>query len=140
MNNRLERLKKIMRSGNFTCVIETTNELLTSVQRGVKPLLEFLDSGKNFKGAFASDKVIGKAAAFIYAKFGVDGIYTDVISEPALEVLTAHSVNVEYAELVKVIRNRSGDGFCPMESAVLEINGVDEAIATMKIRLAELSK
>ena len=140
MHDRLERLKKMMHSGNFTCVIETANEVFTSVQRGVKPLLEFLDSGKDFRDAYASDKVIGKAAAFIYVKLGISKLYTDVISEPALEILTAYSVDVEYGELVKVIRNRVGDGFGPMETAVWSINDPDKAIATMKIRLAELSK
>lgn len=138
MNNRLEKIKNSMRDGSYTCVIDTGSEVLFSTERGVKPLLEFLDSGKDFSGAFAFDKVVGKAAAFIYVKLGVSCLYTEVISEFALKVLLAHSVNVEYGKMVDAIRNRAGNGFCPMESAVLGIYDADEAIAAIKIKLTEL--
>ena len=61
------------------------------------------------------------------------------MSKPALEVLTKNGISAEYGELVEAIRNRSGDGFCPMESAVINITDIDYAILAVKAKMAELS-
>ena len=74
MNDRLERLKKMMHSGNFTCVIETANEVFTSIQRGVKPLLEFLDSGKDLDtvARFLRPLIIARADKLLAAREVID--------------------------------------------------------------------
>ena len=134
----MKELKNTLQGGDYTCVIALADSLYTSRERGVKPLLELLSSGTDVRGAYAADKVVGKAAAFIYAKLGISALYALVVSVPALEVLQKAGITVIYDELSEAIRNRRGDGFCPMESAVMEISDYDEAIAVLRERVAAM--
>lgn len=134
----LVKAKEIMIREEYTLVI-VKNEVRTFRERGVKPLLSLLDSSIDLSLASASDKVVGKAAAMLYVKLGIKELYASVLSKPALEVLTKNGISAEYGELVGAIRNRSGDGFCPMESAVINITDIDDAILTVRAKMAELS-
>ena len=138
MINKLKELKNTLQVGDYICVIALADSLYTSRERGVKPLLELLSSGTDVHGNYAADKVVGKAAAFIYAKLGISALYALVVSVPALEVLKRAGITVIYDELSEAIRNRRGDGFCPMESAVMEISDYDEAIAVLRERVAAM--
>lgn len=134
----LAKAKEIMISEEYTLVI-VKNEVRTFRERGVKPLLSLLDSSIDLSLASASDKVVGKAAAMLYVKLGIKELYASVLSKPALEVLTKNGISAEYGKLVGAIRNRTGDGFCPMESAVIDITDIDEAILAVRAKMAELS-
>ena len=68
----------------------------------------------------------------------VDELFAEVISEPAREVLLAHNIPFFAEKTVPAIRNRSGDGFCPMESAVLEIQAPVEALEAIRKTLNAL--
>ena len=71
MKNDLKKAIDILNSGQYTCVLCKDNEIHISTERGVKPLLEWLESGIALKGFSAADKVVGKAAAFLYVLLGV---------------------------------------------------------------------
>ena len=116
----------------YTCVVVKGEFCYTSNQRGVKPLLELIDSKQEVMGGVAADKVVGKAAAFLYAVLGVKELYADVISEPALKTLQDNQISVQYGELVSMIKSRDGKGFCPMEQATLDVD--DKNIALQVIR------
>jgi hypothetical protein len=103
-------------------------------RRGIRPLLELLENGTDLHGYSAADKVVGKAAAFLYCLLGVKALHAGVISQPALAVLEATGIVVRYSTLVPAIRNRTGDGFCPMETAVWDLS--DPALAPDAIRNA----
>ncbi len=107
--------------GGFTCAIFKGEQVYKSQQRGVTPLLEWLEKDADFHDFIAVDKVVGKAAAFLYVLLGVKGVYAFVISEAAEKVLRAHGVDVAYQLKVAAIRNRTNSGFCPMEQAVWNI-------------------
>lgn len=108
-------------NGGFTCVIYREEESYTSTERGVAPLLKWLKSDKDFNGFWAADKVVGKAAAFLYVLLGVSYVYANVISESAATVFDCFGIEYGYGHKVDAIRNRAGDGFCPMEQAVWDI-------------------
>ena len=66
----LENAKKILSDGSYTCVLCKGKDTVSSSFRGVKPLLDLLDSGKDFSGYSAADKVVGRATAFLYCLLG----------------------------------------------------------------------
>ena len=101
----------------YTLVASVGDMLYTDRARGVVPLLALLDGGVSLAGGVAADRVVGRAAAYLYCLLDVSEIYALIISEPALEVLAAGGIAVSYETRVPAIRNRTGDGFCPMESA-----------------------
>lgn len=130
----LEEARSLLERGNYTCVLCRDGSTVTDNRRGVRPLLELLDSETDLHGYSAADKVVGKAAAFLYCLLGVQALYAGVISRPALAVLENAGITVRYGVLVPAIRNRTGDGFCPMETAVWELS--DPALAPDAIRIA----
>lgn len=117
----ISKAKEMLIQGKYTCVILNNNEIYTSRDRGVKPLLDWYNNVDSC-GGVAADKVVGKAAAFLYVLMDISEIYAKVISRPAYEVLKNYGVKITYDEIVDAIRNRSNTGFCPMESSVWEIN------------------
>lgn len=134
----LEQAKQMLHEGNYTCVFYRGEEVITDSRRGVTPLLCLLESEKNLHGFCAADKVVGKAAAFLYCALEVNELYADVISEPALEVLRRAGISVEYANAVKAIRNRTNTSYCPMETAVWNVSDTEEAIIMIRQKQQEL--
>ena len=125
---------------NYTCVLCRDGTILTDTRRGIRPLLELLHSGRDLTGFSAADRVVGKAAAFLYVLIGIRALYTPVISAPALAVLERYSIPVTYGCRVAAIRNRTGDGFCPMETAVWDIDDPIEAREAVILALEKLSQ
>ena len=85
-----------------------------------------------FRGAAVADKVVGRSAALLFLYGGVSQVYAGVLSVPAEEVLRAHGVPYACGERVPMIRNRTGDGFCPMEQRVLTTEDPAEAYAVLR--------
>lgn len=135
----LEKAKELLAEVKATCVFVKNGEFFYNFERGVTPLLKLLREEKSLAGFSAADKVVGKAAAFFYVLLKVERLYAGVISKYALEVLDSYGVPVEYGQLVEAIRNRKGDGFCPMETAVLEIDEPSEAVAAVLRKQKELN-
>lgn len=131
--------KEQLMSGDYTCVIRKNDMVYSSKERGVKPLLVWLDSNIDFSGYSAADKVVGKAAAMLYVLLGVSNVHAIVISVKAKEVLEQHGIGVTYDSLVERIRNRTNTGFCPMEEAVWEIEDLQEALQAVREKVAALT-
>ena len=134
------RAKALLVDSNYTVVLCHGDATHTDTRRGVAPLLVLLDRGEDVSGFAAADKVVGKAAAFLYLRLGVAAVHATVISAPAYDLLTAHGVAVTYDTLVPAIRNRAGDGYCPMETVTLPLTDPVEAEVAIRKRLAELKK
>ena len=130
----LEKARSLLEKENYTCVICRGDDVITDRRRGIRPLMELLESGKDLHGYSAADKVVGKAAAFLYCLLGVKALHAGVLSVPARDVLVSAGISVEWGSLVPAIRNRAGDGFCPMETAVWDLT--DPALAPDAIRNA----
>ena len=134
----LDRAVQALSAGDYTCVLCKGEETVTSQARGVKPLVSWYVSGKDFSGFSAADKVVGKATAFLYALLKVKAVYAAVISQGALEVLAGAGIEARYGQAVPNIINRKGDGICPFEAAVLEIRDPEEARAAIYKKLDEM--
>lgn len=108
-------------------------ETCTDFGRGIKPVIDRLDADRDFfRGAAVADKVVGRSAALLFLYGGVAQVYAAVLSEPAAAILRQHGVPYACGRLVPMIRNRTGDGFCPMEQRVLTVDEPAEAYATLR--------
>lgn len=135
----LERAKRLLTAGDYTVAVCKGEACHTDTRRGVAPLLGWLDGGVSFAGFAAADRVVGKAAAFLYLRLGVTAVYGGVMSRPAYDLLTAHGIPAAYGALVPAIRNRAGNGYCPMEQVTLPHTDPAAAEAAIRKRLAELT-
>ena len=135
--NDLEKAKSILNGGEYTCVLCKGDIIHSSRHRGVRPLLELLET--DVSGFSAADKVVGKATALLYCLLKVQAVYAQVISLAALQVLQSNNIAVSWGSQVDFIRNRAGDGRCPMEQATDGIYDPQEALAAIQKKLQELS-
>ena len=139
MRDNLLKACKMLKKGGYTCVLTDGKNICTSVERGVKPLLSWIDSGVDFRGYCAADKVIGKAAAFLYVLLGVSDVYADVISTAAIEVFENYGIEYWYSVETDMIINRTNTGPCPMEHAVRDVTSPDAAHAVIRQTLKKLT-
>lgn len=130
--------KSLGESHTFVC--RNKENIYTSEKKGIAPIMDILnDNPKLLKGAEIADRVIGKAAALLLVKGGITSLYTEVISEHALNVFKDYrNINVSYNKKVPYIINRTKDGMCPMEKAVLNINSPGEAYTVLTDKIKEM--
>ena len=119
--------------GGWSCVICNDATVRTFTQRGVKDLLQLL------RGAFVADKVVGKGAAALMVLGGVAELYTDVISTPARLLLEAGGVSVTAATESANIRNRAGDGICPVEALCADCTTAAECLPKIEAFAARMA-
>ena len=87
MYSDLTQATTILNNGHFTCVLRRGEEVITDTRRGIRPLMELLDSGRDLRRFSAADKVVGKAAAMIYCLLQISALHAGVLSRPALQIL-----------------------------------------------------
>ena len=138
MKDLLKTAKNLLTEGGYTCVLYDGTHFLTATQRGVQPLLQWMDTRQGFGSYVAADRVVGKAAAYLYVLLGITAVHAGVISRPALTVLERYGIEASFETLVDAIQNRTKDGFCPMERAVWEIDDPQEAHTAILRTLAAL--
>ena len=138
-NNNLEKAIKILEEEkDLTLVLVLNESIYKSSEKGIKPLLQLLNSGKNYLNYSAADKIIGKAAAMLYKLLNINDIYGEVMSISAINFLEQNNINFKYKIKTKEIINRKGTGICPMEETVLNIENPTEAKKLLENKLKEL--
>lgn len=129
-------LKNLLVSENYTCVLSNGDDTVSSREKGVRPLIEFIDSGKDFSGYAAADKIVGKAAALLYAHMKVTELYAEVASREAADVCAKYGIALSSGTLTEKIINRRGDDICPMEKTVADITDPLDAYRAIKIKFS----
>ena len=138
MKSDLEKSKEIFKNGDYTCVLCKDEITYTSTERGLKPLITWLENGTDLTGVSASDKIVGKAAAMVYSLLKVDSVYAPVMSEDGAKTLEKSGITPLYDTLVKEIRNRLNTGLCPMEETVKNISEPKKALAAIKQKIKQM--
>ncbi len=132
--------KALLEKQSLTVAISNGKITYTSSKRGVAPLLDFIESGTELKGFSAADKVVGKAAAYLYVILGIKEVYAGIVSKLSLEVFSRYGIRAWYGTLVDGIINREGTGPCPMENAVRDIDDPKEAYSVILKTLKKLKE
>ena len=123
-----------------TCLIYEAETLVyTSSYKGVRPLLEYLKSfGPSPKPLTVVDRIMGRGAVMLAISINASWLKTPIISQPALDLAHGHGLKVEAEKIVPYIINREGNGPCPIETSVLDINDIEEGLLRIKETIAEL--
>lgn len=130
--------KNLINNGKASCVIIKDGKIINIEQgRGIKPIIKLYGQGI-LKDAFVVDKVIGKAAAIVMFLGGIKECYGITVSREAVKFLSERGIDVRFDNCPVHIINRRGDGICPMEEAVLDIDDPNEALAAIQAKLSEL--
>ena len=115
-----------------TLVFVKGNDIVDSTLSGIKPLINFLNEGKDLNGYSLADKIVGKAQAMLAVRAGIAEIYTKVLSEAGKEILDKYNIPYTYDVLTEQIINRKGTDICPMEKVVQNIDDIEEAYLALK--------
>lgn len=91
------------------------------------------------RGAIIADRIIGRAAAMLFADGGALAVYGDVMDRDADLELRSKGVQTRANTLTERIINRAGSDICPMEKAILGVTDPDEAIARLRAAFARIS-
>ena len=127
-------------TGSVSCVLKRGEELLLSEKSGIRPMLDWIGEGRDLRDFDAADKIVGKAAAMLFVKAGIRSVYAAVLSRPGKEYLEKHGITVSFDTLTDWIVNRRGDGMCPMEETVLQLEDAEEGYLALKARAEELRR
>jgi len=119
----MDSLITLLHEGAYSCVIRNGAEVRTFHKRGVSDLYFLLENEPEFlDGSLVADKVVGKGAAALMILGRVKGVYTNVISTPALDLFKTYGVEVAFSVVTDRIVNRTKDGLCPVESLCLDLD------------------
>ncbi|WP_195983392.1 DUF1893 domain-containing protein [Clostridium sp. D33t1_170424_F3] len=138
MNDWENAIRRLEESA-YTCVLCKGETVYTSEKRGVAPLVGWITSGVDLRGFSAADKIVGKAAALLFALAGVKRVYAPVMTETALAVFARHGIEAHCQTITKQIINRAGTGPCPMERTVSSINDPEKALKAIQQTMEQLS-
>ena len=117
----------------LSCVIQNGDEVREFYKRGVADLFELTQTNPEFlQGAQVADKVVGKGAAACMIFGGVRELYTNIISESALEILQTAHISVRYQQCVDYIQNRTKTDMCPVEKRCANTNDISEIIEIIR--------
>lgn len=133
----LDRAKEYLLQG-YTCVLVKGEDILTSQKAGIAPMIDFLNEGVDMQNFSVADKIVGRAAAFLFVKAKISAVYGEVLSRGAKKVLEDHGISCEYGELVDNIINRKKTGICPMEETVQNAENCEEAFLLLNQKLKSL--
>ena len=135
MDEDFKKAKDEFSTGKYTLVICKGDDIFTSDVMGIKPLMKLIDEKKDYKGYSAADKIIGRAAAFLYTLLGVKNVYGEVMSKGAIEILKKEGINYEYKTLTEFIENRKKTGICPMDEAVQNCTSANDACDAIRKKM-----
>ena len=130
----------LLDTGNYTCVLCRDDTTYTATDRGVAPLLNWVNAELDLHGFSAADRVVGRATAFLYVLLGVKEVYATVMSKPAADVLTTQGISASWGTLVDGIINRRGNGPCPFEAAVMDLSDPQQALDAIRNKMAQMRR
>ena len=135
MDKDLEKAKVEYHTGKYTLVICKDEDIIKSDLTGIRPLMKLIDDKKECKGYSAADKIVGRAAAFLYTLLGIKNVYGEIMSKGAIEILKKNGIYYEYKTLADYIENRQKNGICPMDDAVKEIEDAKTACEAIRNKM-----
>ncbi|MEF8879175.1 MAG: DUF1893 domain-containing protein [Candidatus Thermoplasmatota archaeon] len=114
-------------------VVKDGEILLEKQGYGIKPLLETIEELEgDMKEAVVGDKLLGKAAALLCRYAEVKSVYAPRGTKTGLAVLIVGGVPSRVDELIPFIKDKSGDGVCPFEKILEDVDKPAEAYQILK--------
>ena len=139
MDELLTKAVKLLGESGASCVLLRGDRPEYLAGRGVGPLTDALAAvPQHFAGCAAADKIIGRAAALLFLYGGVGEVYGEVMSRGAMEMIASNGIPAAYGTLAEQIRNRAGDGICPMEKISSGITSPEEAYRALSAAVARM--
>ncbi len=136
----LRTAKELIKEGKASCVVIKEQHIQRMLNGpGIQPVISLYEE-KILENTLVADKIIGKAAAMVLTLGKVKAVYAETMSQAAKAYLEKHQIEVGYGRCIDVINNREGNGICPIERAVMDLEDPSEALEVLKETLIALRK
>lgn len=137
----INHAKKQLERDDCTVAIVTADKTAVRAKGGgVTPLFFLLSSlGEKARGGFAADTVVGKGAAILLCDAEVSAVYAELMSEGAKRLFETYKIKCECNQLVPAIKNRAGDGLCPLEARLVGCESVSDGMEIVRAFVAEIN-
>ena len=120
--------KDFMEKEDCKCVVADEEKIIfTSNKKGIVPMLDMLklyEEGK-IRPVYQADRILGKAAILIAAHCGMKEIYSDVVSQSAMDIGQKKNIKISYQTLVPQILNPLKQKEGPFEAALKDVDEED---------------
>ncbi len=128
---------KILKEKNFSIVVIKHGKILNKKKgEGIKPILELINErGEKIKNTVIGDRILGRASAFLCRYAKVSGVYSPQATKTAIAILLLGGIPCQVDELVPYIKNRNGDGLCPFEDLLKDVEKPDGAYKLLKEKI-----
>ncbi|RLI16996.1 hypothetical protein DRO54_12185 [Candidatus Bathyarchaeota archaeon] len=130
----LEIAKQALKEKNLTLAIAKDGKIIfQSNLRGVIGIFKAIDElGGKLESSAVADKIVGKAAALLFAYLHVAAVFASVLSVKGKDTLEKNGIKYEFEFLVPKILNRTGRDMCPFEKFSLDLENPEEAYFKLK--------
>ena len=132
--NDLNTAKDLLSRNNRSLVIVKNRRVLFETNtRGIRGLLRAVDKlGKNMENSAVADKIVGEAAAQLFAYSRVREVYAVTVSQCGKNVLEKNGIRCEFEDLVPHILNLKKTDLCPFEKIVAGISSPKEVLERLR--------
>ncbi|UCF49851.1 MAG: DUF1893 domain-containing protein [Thermoplasmatales archaeon] len=126
--------RKILSSEDYSIVVIRNEKILGHDKGdGIKPILRIINKlGEEIEGSVIGDRILGKASAFLCRYSKVSGVYSPQATKTAIAILIVGGIPCQADEMIPFITNRSGDGLCPFEKMLQDVESPEEAYKILK--------
>lgn len=136
------KIKEALSEGFTFVVFDGVKVVHLDKRDGILPVFEFVknhidDLSTVFNFSYG-DKIVGKAAAFLFVLLKPRFVYAKTLGENAIAVLKNNNLEFYYGEITPIIKSRDGKDRCPFEKAVEDTNSPTEALKKIEQTLLNL--
>ena len=130
----IEFAKNTLKKNKDNLVIVKNGRLLFETRmQGIRGLLNaIVNIGNELKGSTAADKIVGEAAAQLFAYSNVNRVFAATLSQCGRDILTKNNIDYSYESLVPHILNVNKTDLCPFEKTVAGASNPAEAYERLR--------
>lgn len=136
MNN-LDLAKEEFSKDNYSFVLAGEGKLITSKEKGLKPIIDLIESEEDFSDFSICDKITGRAAAFLYVLLGIEKVHAKKMAKLAIQILDRAEIEYSYDELIETVLDMDMKEIDKIELSVLRSGSAIQAIEDIKKALTE---
>lgn len=110
-------LENFLEEGVSLIVIKNSEVVFKSGEHGIRALFDLLKNSPGIlRGSMVLDKRVGRAAALLLVKGGVEELVTIKLSKSAKEVLDANFIKHKEKDIVENILGKDNKKICRLEN------------------------
>jgi len=128
----------LSKTGCSIVVVKDGKVLTEKKGDGIRPILDtIVELGNKMWGTVVGDRILGKASALLCVYSRVDGVYSPQATKTAIAVLIRAGIPGQTEEIIPYVKNRDGDGVCPFEKMLADIDSSEEAYNILKEKVTK---